>query len=450
MRLIFGVAAFLILASGCQSPAPSAAPLPPARAQVSASVARVVAVGIPGAGAISPVGAFHPGGPLHDSPTFAPMTRPDSILDAERIIVTSTSNFGAPKANAAQAEGSALSIDPRDQQPLVVPPDFAAAGGQARALDGKVQVFTAQSPPFVNSLTTPDAVTADEAGVSSPRGISINNAFGRVWFANVPTALASNGSETIIDPDGRPLAGAPSKVAGGVFAGTATNRVNQRVPGGISAGGVGNAFLGRSPDGTNKAVFAVVAADGSVTQVHSQAGVDGLAPTNTIRPLVASGPSRVGVAFNWTPDRILYITDPSANALVALTLTDDGDVFHAGAPRAITAPELAAPVDLSATLHEVANPDFSSNSTLAGGSDLYVANRGNGTVVRLRQDGTVTGVRRVQLPGGGTLGPNLLNGIAVSADGGRIWLTLDGALPGYEHSPGAVLEIAAFGAAGAN
>jgi hypothetical protein len=38
---------------------------------------------------------------------------------------------------------------------------------------------------------------------------------------------------------------------------------------------------------------------------------------------------------------------------------------------------------------------WASNTTLDNGSDFYVANRGNNTIVRMRQDGSVVAVRRV-------------------------------------------------------
>src|SRR6516164_4553730 len=91
---------------------------------------RIIAVGIPGASAISPVGTFLPGGPIHDNPAFAAYTEPGRVLDPARILVGSRSNFGEPKANPDQREGSFLSIDPRGTDTLVIPQAFAAAGGQ--------------------------------------------------------------------------------------------------------------------------------------------------------------------------------------------------------------------------------------------------------------------------------------------------------------------------------
>jgi hypothetical protein len=137
--------------------------------------------------------------------------------------------------------------------------------------------------------------------------------------------------DSIIDPGGMPLAGAPSKLAGGVFAGAITNRPQQIVPGGLSAGAVASAFVGMSPDGSKRAVFVVLTADGALAQAHAEFAVDGLAPAGTVSP-IAIGPAdvsrvtRAGMIFNWVPDRILYITDPVSNVVTALTLTTDDKV----------------------------------------------------------------------------------------------------------------------------
>jgi hypothetical protein len=456
---VLRLCAFLLIAlmTGCQAAVPAAPPktappptsAPAAPTQTPALAARIVAVGIPGANAISPVGTFHAGGPIHDKPNFAASTEAGKVLDPARIVVTSSSNFGAPRGREDQPEGTVLSLDPRGTDTIVVPAGFAAGGGQASGLNGRVQVFTAQNAAFVNKLTKPNAVTADQPAVSNPQGISINNAFGRLWFANSPAGMTGMGTETIIDPDGRPLADAPDELAGGVFAGSLTNRADQKIAGSLATGATGNALLGRSPDGSTKAVFAVVTADGAVLQAHAQQGIDGLAPVGTVRPLTAAAPTRAGMAFNWTPDRMLYVTEPAGNSIAVLNLSDDGAVFRMDSARHLTAPELSVPVDLAAAVPEVANPEFSSNTTLAGGSDLYVANRGNGTIVRMRQDGHVVATRQVQLASGGVLGADRLEGIAVSPDASRLWLTVNGALPGFAEAPGSVIEVPAFGAAGA-
>src|SRR5215813_4982665 len=104
----------------------------------SASIeADIVATGIPGAGAIAQVGTFHKGGPFHDRSDFAAFTQPGQVLDRTRLFVASTSNFGAPVARPAEAPGSIVSIDASEGL-VVVPPTFAAGGGQASAVGGKV------------------------------------------------------------------------------------------------------------------------------------------------------------------------------------------------------------------------------------------------------------------------------------------------------------------------
>jgi hypothetical protein len=293
--------------------------------------------------------------------------------------------------------------------------------------------------------------------VSNPLGISINNAFGRPWFASAPQGSHGLGLSTVLDPDGRPLADAPHLGAGGVFAGALTNRDPQRLAGGLQTGAVGTAFLGASPDGTGKAVFAVLTADGALAQVHVERGVDGLARTGTISALADISPStagatrgarRAGMVFNWIPDRLLFLTDPLANALVQLRLRDDQEIFQVADTRRLELPELDQPIDLAPAVQEVANPSFSSNTTLAGGADLYVANRGNGTIVRLRQDGRAIAIARLELPGWGPIGPDRLNGIAVSPDSRTLWVTLDGDVPGFPGQEGAVVELPTFGVTG--
>jgi len=417
--------------------------------------ARVVAVGIPGAGAVSAVGVFHPGGPIHDKPDFAAYTRQGRILDPARVLVASSSNFGASPAHLGEAEGSVLSIG-SDGEPNTIAPDFAGHGAQASSSDQRVQLLTAQSSNFLNRVNTPGAVTADLPPVSNPLGISINNGFGRLWFANAPQGTAGPGTLSIVDPGGQPLAGAPSRLSGGVFAGELTGRQpRQLIPGGLRAGAVATALLGMSPDGSKRAVFAVLTADGAIGQAHTEQSVDGLAPAETIGMIsipasadLGNAPlplaTRAGMAFNWVPDRRLYVTDPMRNGLVVLTLADDGAVFHVVSTARITGPAFDVPVDVAPAVPETANPAFSSNTTLAGGSDLYVVNRGNGTLVRLRQDGTVLATRHVAIEGT-VLGGGQLNGIAVSPDAQHLWVTVSGRLPGHDDALGALLEVPAFG-----
>ena len=447
----------LCLMAPWQSPASGHAPtMPGALASQTAAVlpARVLAVGIPGIGAVAGVGFFHPGGPIHDQPALAAFTQPGRVLHAKRVLIATSSNFGATRAIADWPEGAILSLDP-DGPTMVIPGTFAQRGDQATALDGRVQLFTAQSPAFLNGVNNPAAATASLPPVSNPLGISINNAFGRLWFANSPLGTRGLGTESICDPGGQPLAGAPSRLLGGVYAGDLTNRPQQILSGGLRAGAVANALLGMSPDGGKRAVFAVLTMDGAIAQAHTEQALDGLAPAGTITPIpiVSGAPgsvaftrfTRAGMLLNWVPERILYVSDPVRNAIVALRLTTDPKVFRVQDVRRLVPPELSAPVDLAPVVPEVGNAEFSSNTSLAGGSDLYVLNRGNGTIVRMRQDGTVVAVRRIAVAGGPTLGAGRLNGIAVSPDAQKIWVTVTGTVPQYPEAPGALMEVPAFG-----
>lgn len=407
---------------------------------------RLIAVGIPGVAGVSAVGTFHEGGPIHDKPAFRVFTQPSAILDPERILVTSTSNFGAPIGGSNQPAGAILSIDPRGKTLLHAPPEFASSGQQASALDGQLMLFTANSPAFMNRVYNGGAATADFPSVASPTAISINNAFGRIWVTGKAVG-SETGVESILDPDGRPLDGAPSKKAGGVFTGSVTNRAPQFIPGSMKTAALATALLGKSPDGGGRAVFAALHADGSIVQIHTEQGVDGLAPSGTIKAVYkGASATRGGMLFNWVPNPILYVADPGTNSIVALSLRADGKVFRVEGTRRLSAPELNGPIDMAPAVAEVASPLFSSNTTLAGASDIYVANRGNGTIVRLSQNGSVVAVRRVTLPGIGPLGAGRVNGIAISPDATRLWVTLSGTLPGYPE--GAVAELPVFGATG--
>src|SRR5207237_6167840 len=65
--------------------------------------ATVVATGIPGAGAVTQVGTFHAGGPFAPGGALAAASHP--VLDRARLLVASTSNFGAPLARPLDAPG---------------------------------------------------------------------------------------------------------------------------------------------------------------------------------------------------------------------------------------------------------------------------------------------------------------------------------------------------------
>lgn len=430
--------------------------------------ARVIAANIPGASAISQVGTFlnNPVPPAcaHPIPTLFPsFTQPGAVLDPNRLLVGSRSNFGAPLAIGVGREGSFLSIDPGVSGILRVPPDFAQSGVQASTLGGAVQMFSANSPHWYNGVNNPGANTASYTGVSNPLGLSNNNAFGRVWPANAPFGRAGLGSSSILDPTGLPLKGAPNPVIGGVYVGSLTNRNVVAVPqqpqviaGSLSTGAVGTALMGPSPDGSCKAVFAVVTADGAIVQEHTVKGLDGVAPAGTVRPLHGHSwdppnhgvEPRLGVLMNpytATPGAAwqLFVSEPFHDTIAVINLVVLGaapnQVFGLRSVSRISSPALRLPVDLAAVQRDADNINWASNTTLDDGSDLYVANRGNNTIARMRQDGSVVAVRRVTVDDS-PQDDARLNGITTSTDGKTIYVTFTG--PGRER--GGVLALPAF------
>ena len=409
--------------------------------------AKIIATGIPGAGAIAQIGAFLRSSPFHDKAAFLPYSAPGAVVDGARILVASSSNFGAPRARTDQYEGTVLSIDPNGGNAFAVPKTFAAAGGQASAVSGAVQVYAANNAAFLNSIYEPQAVTANEVSASLPLGISLNNGNGRPWLANSPMGAKGPGTITVLDPYGAPLAGAPYPVAGGVFSGSGTNRAGATH--GLEQGSVGTAIITKSSDNTGKAVFASVQADGSIVQVDVLKGVNELAPPGTITKFRSLTPAaaesvfpwevtRAGIAFNWVPNRTLYVTDPQADRVYAIDITADGTLFHAGTPRSVgRRGDFDIPIDIQPTMPEVGSENFASNSTLAGGADLYVLNRGDNTIVRVNQvTGAVMAREKIIVDGHPFW---RANGIGVSPDGKSIYVT------GQTLGGGLVARIDAFG-----
>ena len=436
---------------------------------VSSVDARLIAINIPGTSAVAQVGTFLnspvPPACAHPIPTLFPSyIQPGAVLDPIRILVGSRSNFGAPLATGVGQEGSFLSIDPTGQGTLGVPENFARSGTQASAHGGRVQMFSANSPHWLNNVNNPGANTKQYTGVSNPLGLSNNNAFGRIWPANAPFGDGGVGSSSILDPTGLPLNGAPNPLIGGVYVGSLTDRdqvvlphTSQIIPGALSTGAVGTAFLGPSPDGSCKAVFAVVTADGAIVQEHTLKGLDGLAPMGTVQPLqgrswappIQRVEPRLGVIMNpyvQTPvARQLFVSEPFNNTIAVINLIIVGPVNNqvfASSPltiRRINSRALNMPVDLAPAKIETQDIRWASNTTLEQNADFYVANRGDNTIVRMKQDGTVVAIRRITV-GGRPLGGARLNGIATSADGTQIYVTFTG--PGEK---GGLLQLPAFG-----
>jgi len=456
-------AGILVLGGGTAGRAARAQPVPSVNA-------RIVAVNIPGASAVSQIGTFLnvPPPPCgRPIPTFFPSyIQPGAVLDPNRILVGSRSNFGAPLADGVGEEGSFLSIDPSGPGILSVPPNFARSGDQASTLDGAVQMFSANSPHWLNGVNNPGASTAQYTGVSNPLGLSNNNAFGRIWPANAPFGDTGVGSSSILDPNGLPLATPPNKAPnakiGGVYVGSSTNRdavtsQPQVIQGALNTGAVGTALLGPSPDGTCRAVFAVVTADGAIVQEHTQKGLDGLAPAGTVHSIVGRSfdpPSdtiepRFGVIMNpYTQPpvvRQLFVSEPFNNTIAVVNLiifgTAPNQVFSLGSVTRISSPALNRPVDLAPAQRDTDDVRWASNTTLDKDSDFYVANRGDNTIVRMRQNGHMVAIRSVRVNGRALSSEDSLNGIATSPDGSKIYVTFTNSGPGMFDG---ILELPAF------
>ena len=357
-----------------------------------------------------------------------------------------------------------LSIDATGPASSRIPPNFAQGDGQASTLSGRVQMFSANSPKFLNGLNNPGALTNNYSGVSNPLGLSNNNAFGRIWPANAPFGSPGIGSSSILDPTGLPLKGPPNALIGGVYVGDLTDRDKVTTPqqaqviaGALKTGAVGTAFLGPSPDGSCKAVFAVVTADGAIVQEHTLKGLDGLAPAGTVRPLLRRFPfggsvePRLGVLLNpyvkALPSNVvlqLFVSEPFENTIAVINLIVYGpsgnQVFATSAIRRIASRVLNRPVDLAPVKVDADDISWASNTTLDDGSDIYVANRGDGTIARLKQDGTVVAIRRIVVPGAEGMDDARLNGVAASRDGKTIYATY----VGEDGEGGGVLAMPAF------
>src|SRR5262249_57247394 len=131
----------------------------------------------------------------------------------------------------------------------------------------------------------------------------------------------------------------------------------------LSTGAVGTAFLGPSPDGTCRAVFAVVTADGAIVQEHTAKGLDGIVGAGTVQPLAKSwGPPnqgvepRLGVLMNpYTTTQFaawqLFVSEPFNNTIAVVNLkvvgTAPNQVFGLDSITRIGSPCLKLPVDLA-------------------------------------------------------------------------------------------------------
>jgi len=139
---------------------------PVARAQTIPDLdARVVAMNIPGASAIAQVGTFLSGPPTPFGQCFLPhpilgfsngdFITTGAVLDPNRILVGSSSNFGAPLAPGVGQEGSFLSIDPSGPDILSVPPDFAMSDAKPQPSAAPFRCSARTVPTFSTASTIP-------------------------------------------------------------------------------------------------------------------------------------------------------------------------------------------------------------------------------------------------------------------------------------------------------
>ena len=138
----------------------------------------------------------------------------------------------------------------------------------------------------------------------------------------------------------------------------------------------------------------------------------------------------------------MLFRSPFNNTIAVTNLTVFGtapnQVFGLSSVSRISSPFLNLPVDLAPVKRDADSFTWASNTTLDEDSDFYVANRGDNTIVRMRQDGTVVAVRRIALDS--PLNNASLNGIATSTDSKTIYVTVT--IP--SSIQGGVLALPAF------
>ena len=176
-------------------------------------------------------------------------------------------------------------------------------------------------------------------------------------------------------------------------------------------------------------------ADGAIVQEHTLYGLDGLAPPGTVGPILGSDGNAqdeanepwFGTIMNpYIPSsapsgtvRQLFVSELFYDTIAVVNLTVSGtapyQVFGLGSVTRISSPAPNLPVDLTPVKRDSDTANWASNTTLDDGSDFYVANQGDNTIVRMQQDGTVVAMRRVTV-NGQPLDSVSLNGIAASAD----------------------------------
>jgi hypothetical protein len=149
------------------------------------------------------------------------------------------------------------------------------------------------------------------------------------------------------------------------------------------------------------AIFTVVTPDGTIVQEHMRKGLDGLAPPGNVRRILGvdgnaqdeANEPRFGVIMNRGVVRQLFVSEPFYNTIAIVNLTVFGtapnQVFGLGPVIRIGSLALNLPVDRAPVERDREDVNWASNTTLDQGSDFYIANQGDNTIVRMTQGGTV-------------------------------------------------------------
>jgi hypothetical protein len=143
--------------------------------------------------------------------------------------------------------------------------------------------------------------------------------------------------------------------------------------------------------------------------------------------------------------RQLFVSEPFHNTIAVINLVNFGTAPNQvglGSVSRIRSHSLNLLVDLATAKRDPDNVNWASNTTLDQGSDFYVADRGDNTIVRMHQDGSVVAVRRVRVDNHRLDDIDVsLNGIATSLDGTTIYVTVMGR---SNQKAGGVLALPAF------
>jgi hypothetical protein len=106
--------------------------------------------------------------------------------------------------------------------------------------------------------------------------------------------------------------------------------------------------------------------------------------------------------FNWVPTRNLFVTDPYGDRILALDVSDEETqpqpLFQASNIHYISSSTFDVRIDIAPAVPEAASRNFASNTTLGGGSDFYVLNRGDNSIVRMTRAGRSLRYDRLSLP----------------------------------------------------